>query len=150
MKVKGLKATLVPNVPELLIGKLEFRSTTSLEEYDAKLFSYSLTKIVEQMIEDKIDLKNVPRTSAVFTDYGQLDLIFEEDTLGTNLNLIVYAVKKWEDLHADEQAKVFIFLEEMCHWIWNITDEVEVKYKVIEILKRIYPGIEVSINSKGL
>lgn len=150
MKVKGMKATLVPSVPEFLKGKLEFRSTTNLAEYDAKLFSYALTKIVEQVIEDKIELSNVPRTSAIFTDYGQVDLSFSEGTLGANINLIVYAVKKWEDLHADEQAKVFIFLEEMCHWMWNITDEVKVKYKAIEILKRIYPDIKVNFNAKSL
>ncbi|SQC85407.1 Uncharacterised protein [Clostridium perfringens] len=39
MKIKGLKANLIPVIPERLENKLEFRITTELTEEDILLYS---------------------------------------------------------------------------------------------------------------
>ena len=142
MHVKGLKATLVPSVPEFLKNKLEFRTTTDLSEHDAKIFAYALMKLEEQIKEEKISLDSVSKTFAIFSDNGEISFELTEETLGVNVHIITYAIKRWEQYKLEEVGKIAVFLEELCHWMWNISDEVKVKYKVFEVLERIYPNIK--------
>lgn len=142
MKIKGLKPTLVPSVPTFFQDKLEFRTTTNLSEYDAKLFVYALMKLEEQIIEEKLSLDGIPKAFAIFTDNGELSFELTQGVLGLNVHLITYAIKRWDEYNLTEVGKVAVFLEELCHWIWNISDEVKVKYKVFEVLERIYPNIK--------
>ena len=142
MKIKGLKPTLVPSVPLFFNNKLEFRTTTSLGEYEAKLFVYALMKLEEQIKEEDLSMDIVPKAFAIFTDDGELSIELSDGILGTNVHFITYAIKRWDKYKLDEVGKVAVFLEELCHWIWNISDEVKVKYKVFEILERIYPSIK--------
>ncbi|MDP4144166.1 MAG: hypothetical protein Q8936_06720 [Bacillota bacterium] len=142
MKIKGLKPTLVPSVPKILENKIEFRTTTNLEEYDAKLFTYALMKLEEQILAEHLDLDNVPKAFAIFTEDGEIEISLPEGVLGVNTHLLIYTVQRWKSYNITEPFKVSVFLEEMCHWLWNIEDETEVKYKIFEILKNIYPNIE--------
>ena len=142
LKIKGMKPTFVPNVPERLIHKLEFRTTTDLDENDAKLYSYVLMKFDEKLKEDNINLDLIPKTFAIFTDNGDLEISLNDSILGINANIIIYAIKRFDKYNLSEFLKVAVFLEELCHWAWNIKDEVKVKYKIFEILEVIYPGIK--------
>lgn len=142
MKIKGMKSTFVPTVPERLIHKLEFRTTTDLDENDAKLYSYVLIKFDEKLKKDNINLDLIPKTFAIFTDNGELEISLNDSILGVNANIIIYAIRRFNKFNLSEVFKVSVFLEELCHWAWNIEDETKVKYKIFEILEGIYPEIK--------
>lgn len=142
MKIKGMKPTFIPTVPERLIHKLEFRTTTDLYENDAKLYSYVLTRFDEKLKKDNINLDLIPKTFAIFTDNGELEISLNDSILGVNANIIIYATKRFNKFNLSEVFKVSVFLEELCHWAWNIEDETRVKYKIFEILEDIYPEIK--------
>lgn len=152
MKIDGLKPTFVPALPNILKNKLEFRTTTNLSENDTIAFAKALIKLEELIVEECVNIDNVPRAFAIFTDQGDLKISLDKGTLGTNVHLICYAIQRWEEYNLSEVHKVSVFLEELCHWFWNIDDEVKVKFKVFEILKRIYATVkfEEVFNLKGL
>ncbi|MDU8978369.1 MAG: hypothetical protein E7G38_15625, partial [Clostridium perfringens] len=134
MKIKGLKANLIPAIPERLENKLEFRITTELTEEDILLYSTVLIYFDKQLKKDKVNLDYIPKTFAIFTDDGDIEISLSDTVLGINSNIIIYAIKRFEKLNLPEVLKVSVFLEELCHWAWNIEDEVEVKFKIFEIL----------------
>lgn len=142
MKIHGMKPTLVPQVPKTFEKKLEFRTTTNLKEYDAKLFAYVLTVLEKQVLKENLDLNKVPKAFAIFTDNGEIKISIPKGILGINVHLLTYAIKRFEYYELAEVFKVSVFLEELCHWLWNIEDEIEVKYKIFEIIKEIYPDIK--------
>lgn len=150
MKIKGLKANLIPVIPEMLENKLEFRITTELTEEDILLYSTVLVYFDKQLKKDKVNLDSIPKTFAIFTDDGNIEISLSDTVLGINSNIIIYAIKRFEKFNLPEVLKVSVFLEELCHWAWNIEDEVEVKFKIFEILKEIYPGLKIQQVYPGL
>lgn len=64
----------------------------------------------------------------------------DENQLGMITSLVVYPIYRWNEF--PDNIVCTCILEELCHCLWCIRDEVEVNFKVFEIMKRIYPMIK--------
>lgn len=142
MIVKNHVNTVGPVIPNELIRKLVVVATYELTEHEAKLFTLALQAIVNQMEKEKMDFTKIPRTNAIITKDGSIELEFEDTILGTQVSLVIYAVQKWRNFKYGDQQILMILIEELCHNYWNIEDETIVKYKVWQVIKWIMPDVE--------
>ena len=88
MKIKGLKANLIPVIPERLENKLEFRITTELTEEDILLYSTVLIYFDKQLKKDKVNLDSIPKTFAIFTDDGDIEISLSDTVLGDRKSVV--------------------------------------------------------------
>ena len=143
MIIKGAIASPVPEINEYLKDKIEMLFTYALNEHEAKVLYIGLEELSRQMEEEKVT--NMPEISCIFTKDGEISMAIDsEDLLAVNTNrLCIYAIERWRETGGSDILILMVFLEELCHVIWNITDEIKVKYKVFDILKRIWPDYKI-------
>jgi hypothetical protein len=143
MIIKGAIASPIPEINEYLKDKIEMLFTYALNEHEAKVLYIGLEKLSRQMEEEKVT--NMPEISCIFTKDGEISMAIDsEDLLAVNTNrLCIYAIERWREIGGSDILILMVFLEELCHVIWNITDEIKVKYKVFDILKRIWPDYKI-------
>ncbi|KZL90498.1 hypothetical protein [Clostridium magnum] len=143
MIIKGAIASPVPEISGYLKDKIEMVFTYALSEHEAKVLYIGLEKLSTQIEEEKV--ANMPEISCIFTKDGEISMAIDsEDLLAVNTNrLCIYAIERWREIGGSDILILMVFLEELCHVIWNITDEIKVKYKVFDILKRIWPDFKI-------
>lgn len=143
MIIKGAIASPVPEINGYLKDKIEMLFTYALNEHEAKVLYIGLEELSKQMEEEKVT--NMPEISCIFTKDGEISMAIDsEDLLAVNTNrLCIYAIERWRETGGSDILILMVFLEEVCHVIWNITDEIKVKYKVFDILKRIWPDYKI-------
>lgn len=143
MIIKGAIASPVPEINGYLKDKIEMLFTYALNEHEAKVLYIGLEELSRQMEEEKVT--NMPEISCIFTKDGEISMAIDsEDLLAVNTNrLCIYAIERWRETGGSDILILMVFLEELCHVIWNITDEIKVKYKVFDILKRIWPDYKI-------
>lgn len=143
MIIKGAIASPVPDINGELKNKIEMLFTYALNEHEAKVLYIGLEQLSIQLEKEKIT--NIPEISCIFTKDGEVSMdIDSENVLAVNTNrMCIYAIDSWRQSGGSDVLILMVFLEELCHVIWNITDEIEVKYKVFDILKRIWPDYKI-------
>ncbi|WP_147566437.1 hypothetical protein [Clostridium tyrobutyricum] len=143
MILKNLVPSKVPVVPDELKDKFEIFTAYALNENEAKYFSLALQAIVKQLNCEHKKYSDLMGITAVITEEGSLLLQMEDESIGNQFCLAVYAVKRWRNLKFEESQIITIILEELCHQYWNIEDETEVQYKVYDVLKWIFPNTKI-------
>jgi hypothetical protein len=58
------------------------------------------------------------------------------------MHLLLFGVKSMRGYNLSDIYMVSVFLEELCHYFWCIRDEIKVKYKVYDVISRMYTGIK--------
>lgn len=143
MIIKGAVASPVPEIIGKLKNKIEMLFTYPLNEHEAKVLYIGLEQLSRQMEKEKIT--SIPEISCIFTKDGEVSMAIDsENLLAVNTNrLCIYAIDRWRQSGGSDVLILMVFLEELCHVIWNITDEIKIKYKVFDILKRIWPDYKI-------
>lgn len=130
-------------VPDLLKDKLQLMTNCELSEREICMFNVSLFYIEKQMQIDNIDLNDFYRINVIFTEDGSFSFHEDSESVGgMQLHLAIYRMNIIRDRHTD-WLTMFIYVEELTHYFWRIYDENEVKYKVTEILRNIFPKLTV-------
>lgn len=142
MLLKSQVESMGPSIPKELESKLFVRATYALTEQEAKLFSLAIQAIVQQLKCEGKSFEDIPRVNAIVTKYGNVEIESDEGVLGNHVSLVIYAVQKWRDLKLSDYQMLIVYIEELCHNYWGIEDEIVVKYKVFEIIKRIEPNLK--------
>lgn len=131
--IKGIK------IPKFFSNKIVIGTTCDLDDEIVRLFNISLQETFEQLyFVDYFNEEFEPKyVNVLFTSNGHLEFLEEENstTFAEYTNLIVYKMDKINTMKS-EIEKMFVFIEELAHHYWQIEDEVKVKFKVVEILKR--------------
>ena len=145
MQLNNYISTYVPEIPDMLKGKLTFVANYGLNAKETQIFGMALQAIVLQLKEDKIAKEELNNVNAILTKDGSFSM-HEEDsnTFGLHFSLAVYAVENLRKLNNDRFLLV-AFIEELVHHYWRTEDETKVKYKVVEIAKRIDNNITIEM-----
>lgn len=143
MILKNSVTSKVPVIPDELKDKFEIFTEYALNENEAKYFSLALQAVVKQLDYEHKKYSELMRVTAIITEDGGISLEMEDETIGNQFCLVVYAVKRWRDLMFEESQIITIILEELCHQYWNIEDEIKVEYKVYDTLKWIFPNTKI-------
>lgn len=145
--IEGIK------IPKYLKSNISILTTCNLSEDIIELFNISLQETFEQIyfVDSFKDPDfEIHKVNVIFTDNGHIEFAEEEDNnaLGEYARVIVYKMNKINLLN-DDIRKMFVFVEELAHHFWRIEDEVKVKFKVVEILKRYNNSINILKEEKG-
>lgn len=91
-------------------------------------------------------------TLMILSETGRVTLLPEENLIGISYHQILIIWRKLRDLRSlpvhgtcfpqTNPLKMAIILEEMCHGLYMIRDEIEVKKLVLQILRLGYPDIQ--------
>ncbi len=133
-----------PIIPSLLKSHITLVATYNLTRHEASLLSDALSAVSIQMIRESYSF--IFPISIVITCDGSISLeLANSDILGVYLaRLILYAVQRWRDKQYSDRHILTIYIEALYHCIWDIYDETEVNYKVLEIFKHIFPNITIT------
>ena len=137
--------------PQSLQGKIKVLATCALTETEIELFNKVLKCIDNHLVMDKIDLSMLYTLNVFFIE-EEITFSYEgnTETCGNQFHLATYRMDKIRSYKSDVFTAV-IFTEELTHYYWRIFDETIVKYKVVEILKDMYPQLTVeSLKACGL
>lgn len=145
VQLKDFISTIVPQIPDMLKGKLTFVANHGLNAKEVQIFGMALQAIVLQLEEDKITKEKLNNVNAIFTKDGSFAMYEENsNTFGLHFSLAVYAIENLRKLN-NERFLLVAFIEELVHHYWRIEDETKVKYKVIEIAQKIDNNITIEM-----
>jgi hypothetical protein len=91
--------------------------------------------------EEKV-LESLPRVNIIYTDRDEITYTLETGDLGNHVSLVIYQTTKMQ--RYNELQQLVIAVEELAHHFWNISDELEVKHKVTEIINLEFPSIVIT------
>lgn len=139
MKIKNCICTLLPAMPSSLKERISILSTCELTNEEIKVFTTAFI-IMEKAIQFDASIPRGIHANIIFTDKNNIDISIDEpETYGFSLPIITYLVDHWRSNSLSSSQILVIAMEELVHHFWSIRDEVEVKYKVFEILKPYFP-----------
>ena len=126
-----------------LSGKLYLFSTCELSP---DLILSPLVAVL-QAVEKQMTIDGLPfdiglPINAVFSDEEEftLRLLQEEKAIATKI--VFYSLPRLEPYYGSKTLYM-ILAEELCHAIWNIHDEVLVSFKVFDVLRNVFPDLEI-------
>lgn len=129
-----------------LNGKLFFSSNVVVPERIRKLFNYVIFGVGEQLEKEGI-LDNTPfKVNCIFTEYGKITLELDEAQFGNVMGLIIYPIQKWLNSNLSDLQIMVCIAEELCHYFWAIENEVEVNYKVLEVIRNVLPDKNIQMH----
>lgn len=142
--LNGKIGAKIPGIDPRIKHKLFFSSTCELSEDLINLFKCSFWAVAEQLEEENLleDEKAIAYLTCITIDTDEFTIKLDDNQMGMITSLAVYPVHKWINLN---RISIYVsIIEELCHHYWRIRDEVEVNFKVLEVLKRIFPNIKMS------
>lgn len=135
-------ATIIQGIslPKIFENKLFIAKTINLILHDRDIFliNTALKVVSEQLLAENCN--KIISLNMIFTCDGSFLFSKDNDVLefGAHCNLAIYRMDLIHEayIRLNEQFVLFVFIEEMVHHYWRIEDEKEVKYKVLEIIRR--------------
>lgn len=134
------------NIDARIKDKVLLAANSPISEKIAQCIGTSLWAVAEQLEIDGL-LDNLTTVTCIFTRDGKTSIKLDPKELGIYMRIIVYPMEKWNSFKRSPNEQLLIYMiliEELAHHFWNIEDEVEVNYKVISIMKHIFPDIKMS------
>ena len=127
-------------MPEPLNHIVTLTTTYHLDERIRNLFTVSFEAVNRQLIYEK-RFETVPGLPllCIITQDDTVHLQLGESFGAGTICIAHYCTSRW-DGYSDAHICAFI-IEELCHHIWVINNEVNVKFKVIDILRLIFPKV---------
>lgn len=138
MKLKNQKNIIGIVIPYYLKGKITITSNCELHEEEIMLFNLALKLINERVaMSPEIEPCDFSAVNVIFTENGELTLLKDDDKvyIGLQFYSIVYVLRYLRETE-NQRFILFAFLEELVHHYWRVTDEIEVKYIVLEIMQQ--------------
>ena len=141
MVLNDFVTTKIPNIPEILVGKLTMVANYVLNDNEVRIFGLALNAISQKLKQDEINKDDLTNVNVIFTKDGNFAI--HQDTssaFASHFSLAIYQLENLRKTH-NERFVLFAFVEELVHHYWRIENETEVKYKVLEIVQLIDTGI---------
>ncbi len=130
--------SIIPNLPELLEGKIKFLTSIQLVDKECQIFTLCLEDISIVIKRDGIE-NSLTNIQLCFTPHGNFAFKKKCSSHASYAQLAVYDMSSIRKLGAEQLA--FVFTEELVHHFWKLDDETKTKLKVIEILQITEPHI---------
>ncbi len=126
-------------VPASLSGKINTFANCDVSEREIDIYNLALQCIDKQLVSENMDLSSFFVINVFFTCDGSI-AFFEENpqNCGSQFHVALYRLQNLRKIN-NERITLFIYLEELVHYFWRISDETVVKYKVAEIMKYAVP-----------
>ena len=137
--INAMVGAKIPSVDQRIENIVYFTANCQLDVKLIKLFEMCLWAIAEQLESEELLDKKIPSVTCIALDNDTFTIQLDEEQLGMTTSLAVYPVCRWNGFN--DKTVCTCILEELCHCLWCIRDEVEVNFKVYEVIKRIYPQI---------
>lgn len=116
-----------------------------MTDSEVRIFGIGLLAIAEKLDEEHISNQQLTNVNAIFTKDGSFSMEEEvKTTLGLHFSLAIYALESLRKIN-NEYLLLVTFVEELVHHYWRIEDETMVKYKVLEIVQKIDPKIDIDM-----
>lgn len=152
MVIKHMRCVDGIIIPKLLTNKIFVASDCKLKSLEIELFNIAIQIVSEQLLIDHTkdyDLDKIPNANIFFSLYGNISYTADKSIheLGIHFSTIVYLMNNLRQI-IDKQLLLATYIEEMTHHFWIIDDEVEVKYKVVEIAQRYDKSINMNLFKK--
>jgi hypothetical protein len=136
-RIIGSIDSVAPKVPSEILTKIQMVATYKLTNREATLFTYALEAINSQLKHDNKLYKELRNVVIIFTKDGSY-CVQDDYSMGSLGTYAVFSIQAWRDKEWSELNIITVFVEELCHHFWGIKDEEEVKYKVLEVINRIF------------
>jgi hypothetical protein len=131
---------LSAKVDERIDSNIKLFATTEIDENIGELIYLVSTKLADQFeYENKQD---IPTCKCIFINSNEITFILDENEDACYINFCVYPIHKWIRNNLSKIKIIVNMLEELCRFYWNLEDEVQICYKVLEIMKRINKRLE--------
>jgi hypothetical protein len=75
-------------------------------------------------------------------DSDEFTFILEPNEDSCTINFCIYPIHRWTINNLSKTRMLANIVEQLCHFYWNLKDEVKGSYKVLEIMKRVSKRIE--------
>lgn len=145
VKIHDTIHTMIP-IDNRLVGKVFMGSNTHIPERIKVLFTGACFGVAEQLSKEN-KFGTLPfLVNCVFTDYGKVTFELERNQFANVMGVIIYSIKRWSDNNLSDLHILLCMVEELCHYFWGIEDEVEVNYKVLEVVKLILPNKNIEMS----
>lgn len=146
MQVKHIKPVNLKSY-QFIVDHISFQSACELSEHEVELFRLAF-KLFKQYVEGGHPLPfDDQRVNVVVMDDNEVVFVnVDEKSLGQHMNMIYYFMHKIRQKPAVHDAHYMAtILEELCHALFLITDETEVKKTVLEIVNQM-DGVQVTFD----
>ena len=125
-------------VPGIFTGILWIYDQCGVTTEEIDAFQKVLCAVRDQLQSEGVAHNQLRKARIIFTKDGSYKVnARDKNVRGTYERHIVYPMEVLRKL--DKEWMYASFSEELCHHVWNIDDEVQVKYKNAEILSRLFP-----------
>lgn len=135
--------TATPRIDERLKGKIVIVSSCVIPDIVIAAMTLVIKAIADQLEKENRPFGNGLAISCIFTDEPEFSIRFDDVQIAICVKLAVYPISRMQPYMGDKRLFT-ILAEELCHIIWDISDEELINYKVIEVLGNIFPDIKMS------
>lgn len=137
MKYLGTVTTYFPNESlRFFKDSIEVVPFAAFTQEEAMQMDMALIALEKQITKE--ELYPIPKTTMLITENGKVNFEINDGALGAcTSKYVIYAVDRWRKEKIAPLGILIIFLEELCHSVWNTFDETKVKHKVVEVLRNV-------------
>ena len=130
----------IPRIDKRVNHLIKFTSNYQIDDKLIGFFEESFKAIADQLEQEHLLEKKRQPITCITLNTSTYSFEVQDDVYGIITVNAVYPTYKWRGF-TDIQIYTCI-IEELCHFFWEIVDELEITFKVYEIVKRIKPNVK--------
>lgn len=120
----------------LLKNKLSISSEVILTSEEKSLFLIALFYFEKYIELNSVDINSLKGAFVLLVKDGNYSIVQNASNIGGYTgSVIVYIMDFLRNGNYTDDQFVAIILEELCHHFFNISDEIKVKYKVLDVMR---------------
>lgn len=120
-------------------------SDCELTQHERKAFSCAFFAFDDEISKGMPNnVSSIPHAVVLITDKEEITIQFHgvPDTFGLAFRLIVLQIGRWRKMKLSYHQEILVILEELCHAIYGIFDELLVEEYVLRCYRHIDPNIQ--------
>lgn len=134
-------STVAPHVDERLRGKIVICASCIIPDAICTAMTEVIKAVADQLEKENRAFGDGLAITCIFIPETEFAIKLDKEQIAICIKLAVYPMAKLCQFIGDKRLYM-ILAEELCHLIWDISDETLINYKVIEVLEKIFPDIE--------
>ena len=131
---------MIFNIPNRFSKIANIVPLCDLRPNEKIMFEHACKLILIQLDSEAFIVPNIP-TNIFFVDSDDITIRFSPEQMGACFTGIYYPVHKWREANYTDQQIITCMTEEMCHVFWCIRDEDQVNFKVLDVLQKGHPEL---------
>lgn len=131
---------LLPEIDPRMRGDLCVLANCEIPESVRGTFHLVTMAIAQQMAKESKPFGAGLPINCLFIPDREFSVSLDSDQYAACMRFAVYRVSVLSAA-ANQMVQMTILAEELCHLIWGIADETMVNYKVLEVLRNIFPNL---------